>query len=247
MSTRVVAVIQARMGSKRLPGKVLRDLEGTPVLAHVIRRVISAPRVDRVVVATTTSDADDAIAALADHEGAAVTRGEEDDVLARFAAAFQEHGGTIGVRITSDCPCVDPQLVGRMIHEFSCARPDIDYLSNAVVRTFPRGYDVEIFRVDALVRAYVAADDRSAREHVTPYLYRHPEQFAIAHYTREDPSHTADWRLTLDEEADWRVLEYLFQALYPSDAFFGLEAVERFLTAHPDVLTWNASVAQRVH
>lgn len=246
MSAEVVAVIQARTGSTRLPRKVLRDLVGVPVLAHVIRRLHSVPQIDDVVVATTTSDQDDEVAALARNEGALVTRGSERDVLARFTAAFREHGGRTGIRITSDCPCVDPRMVGRMVDEFSSG-PSLDYLSNVVVRSFPRGYDVEVFAVDALRRADDSTRDSSSREHVTPYLYRHPEQFRIAHFTRDDPKHSAEWRLTLDEEADWRVLECLFRDLYDAEPLFGLEAVEAFFSANPDVLTWNSAVVQRAH
>lgn len=247
MTPEVVAVIQARSGSTRLPGKVLRTLMGVSVLEHVIHRVRAAPGIDRVVVATTTLAADDAVAARAEAAGAAVTRGSEADVLSRFAQAFREHGGRIGVRVTSDCPCLDPVLLGQAIREFRSADPAVDYLSNAIERTFPRGYDIEVFRVDALLEANSSAMDDSSREHVTPYLYRHPEHFRIAALTRPDPCGTAEWRLTLDTEEDWRVISALFDSLGHKSLLFGLAEVEEFLTEQPQILGWNRNVIQKSH
>jgi spore coat polysaccharide biosynthesis protein SpsF len=243
----VVAVIQARTGSTRLPGKVLRRLGDASVLDHVIRRMRAAPGVDRVVVATTTDVRDDPIVQCAESAGVAVTRGSEGDVLSRFAQAFREHGGQIGVRVTSDCPCLDPILIGDIIQRFRCAEPAVDYVSNTLERSYPRGYDVEVFGVDALLAADALASDPSSREHVTPFLYRHPERFRVAVFGRPDPLGTAAWRVTLDTEEDWRVIEYIFATLAPRNPCFGLADVEALLLAHPEVLKWNRAVVQKGH
>ncbi|HJU66307.1 MAG TPA: glycosyltransferase family protein [Gemmatimonadaceae bacterium] len=243
----VVAVIQARMGSTRLPGKVLRQLVGKPVLQHVIDRARAAACIDRIVVATTALAEDDPIASCAARAAVGVTRGSVHDVLDRYAQAFREHGGGIGVRITSDCPCLDPVLLARAVQEFRQSDGAIDYLSNAEVRSYPRGYDIEVFRVDALHIAAAEATDPSSREHVTPFLYRNTARFRTATLTRPDPLGTASWRLTLDTEQDWRVLEHLFEALTPRDPMFGLSDVEGYITRHPSVLDWNREVKQKVH
>jgi len=242
---RTLAVIQARMGSTRLPGKVLKRLAGDTVLGHVIGRVRAAPGIDGVVVATTSAAEDDPIVAVAEERGAGVSRGPAEDVLARYAMAFGQHGGDIGVRVTADCPCLDPTLLATALDAFRSADPPADYLSNTLTRSFPRGYDFEIFGVRALLEAAAEAQDAYCREHVTPFLYRHPERFRLREFRREDPAGTAGWRLTLDTAEDWRVLEYLFARLVPVNPLFSLGDVERLLTAEPHVLTWNQGVRQK--
>lgn len=241
----VVAVIQARMGSSRLPGKVLFEVAGDTILGHVIRRVVSTRGVDRVVVATTTQPEDDLLALVAEQHAVASIRGSRDDVLGRFALALREHGGEIGVRITADCPCLDPKLLAKGLDAFKEAYPRLDYLSNTVQRSFPRGYDFEVFRVPALLQAAAEAEDAYSREHVTPFLYRNPGRFSIGSFGREDPQGTAAWRLTLDTIDDWRVLQQLFEALTPIDPLFGVAEVEQFLIAHPGLLDLNRHVAQQ--
>lgn len=243
----VVAVIQARMGSTRLPGKVLLHAAGVPVLGHVIRRVRAAAGVSRVVVATSSLPADDPIVAVSRDFGAEVSRGSESDVLSRFALAFREHGGEIGVRVTSDCPLFDFQLLDTALCRFMGAGEPLDYLSNTVERSYPRGYDLEVFRVAALFDADRRARDASSREHVTPFLYRNPDRFRTGALRRPDPRCTADWRLTLDTADDWRVLSFVIGELAPTDPLFGLGAVETLLTRRADVLEWNRHVEQKAH
>jgi spore coat polysaccharide biosynthesis protein SpsF len=235
------------MGSTRLPGKVLRLLAGDPVLAHIIRRVQATNGIDRVIVATTNEAEDAPVVALARERGAEVTRGPTDDVLTRYAMAFRQYGGPddIGVRVTADCPCLDPALLAAGLETFRTAEPRPDYLSNTLVRSFPRGYDFEIFRVQALLDAAAEAKDAYCREHVTPFLYRHPERFTVQEFRREDPEGRANWRLTLDTPEDWLVLEYVFSRLIPGNPLFGLGDVERLLTMEPQVLSWNQNVAQK--
>ena len=243
--TGVNAVIQARMGSTRLPGKVLRTLGDRTVLAHVIGRVQAAKQVDRIVVATTTKAEDDPIVAEAGRLGVLTTRGPDRNVLGRYVMAFDEHGGDTGVRLTADCPFLDPAIVDAVVRQFVALQP-LDYLSNTVVRSFPRGLDVEVFRVEALHIADAQASEPVDREHVTPFLYRHPERFRVAHYTRPDPRRSGKWRLTLDTLEDWELLTAVWKALRTENPLFGVSAIERLLRDRPELLLINEDVQQRV-
>jgi spore coat polysaccharide biosynthesis protein SpsF len=193
-----VAVIQARSGSTRFPRKVLAPLRGRPMLAHIIERVSAAGLVDRVVVATTDAAIDDAVASLALASGAQVTRGPEEDVLSRYVLAAREHGADVIVRITADCPLVDPAIVDLTI----AARADAnaDYASNVAPATYPDGYDVEVLTAGCLHRI----DDEAAlayeREHVTVRVREHLEDYRTAQ-VRNDRD--LSWmRLTVDVPAD---------------------------------------------
>ncbi len=246
MSQRVTAVIQARMGSTRLPGKVLRQLGSRSVLAHVVDRLRHAATLDLVVVATTTAANDDVVVREAERVGALVTRGSEADVLSRYVQAFDEHGGDVGVRITSDCPLIDPAIVDAAVLDFSRSHPPVDYLSNSLERTYPRGYDVEVFSVAALGRVAQEATDTPDREHVTRYFYTHPTLFRLGSLRRGDPAGTSGWRLTLDTPEDWEVISHVFGALDRPGPPFGLGEVETYLGRHPEVLARNAHIAQKV-
>ena len=232
------------MGSTRLPGKVMRVLGDRTVLAHVVERTRRASAVDSVVVATTTEGIDDAVVEECARLGVGVTRGSENDVLARYIQAFDEHGGDIGARITSDCPLLDPSIVVAAIQSLQSSSPAQDYLSNTVERSYPRGYDVEVFAVKALRDAAERATEVPDREHVTRYLYTNRERYRCGNLVRPDPLGTAAWRLTLDTEEDWRVVkQVVVSSGLGSDAT--LEMVERYLLANPHVLQWNAAIVQK--
>ena len=173
---KVVAIIQARMGSSRLPGKVLVDLCGRPVLHWVCDRVGRTAGVDRVVVATSDRAGDDRIAELCHALGVAVVRGSERDVLGRFRLAAEQHAADVVVRVTGDCPLLDPVVSGEVIALLSGS--SYQYASNVHPRRFPRGLDTEAFTVGALRAAADEADHPSDREHVTPYLLTHPDRFS---------------------------------------------------------------------
>lgn len=221
-----VAVIQARSGSSRFPRKVLVPLQGRPILAHVIARVSRAELVDRVVVATTDAAADDDVATLAEHEGAGVTRGPEDDVLSRYVLAAREHSADVIVRITADCPLSDPAIVDMVIRARS--EQDAEYASNVEPPTFPEGYDVEVFTADCLARVDREATLPYEREHVTVRIREHLDAFRIAHVAH-DPD--LSWmRLTVDIPADLERIARLLAALPsspPPDFAAVLAAFER--------------------
>jgi len=229
-----VAVIQARCGSTRFPRKVLAPLQGRPMLAHIIERVANATLVDRVVVATTDLSRDDEVAALATAHGAAVTRGPEDDVLTRYVMAAREHGADVVVRITADCPLVDPTVVDMVIR----ARADAsaDYASNVAPSTFPDGYDVEALTAACLDRIDREATLEYEREHVTVRVREHLDAFRTAQ-VRNDRD--LSWmRLTVDLPEDLERVARLLATL-PATPPPGLAAVvdayehDPTLSGHP--------------
>jgi spore coat polysaccharide biosynthesis protein SpsF len=175
---RVNAVIQARLSSTRLPGKVLRPLGGRSVLGWVVRAAAQAPGIDTVVVATSDAAEDDAVAAEARQHGAQVVRGPLDDVLDRFALALDQHPADAVVRLTADCPLLDPAVIGQVVALWR-AEPGLDYVSDTLVRTLPRGLDAELVRADVL-REQVATATGADRAHVTSGIYTHPERYRCA-------------------------------------------------------------------
>ena len=204
-----VAVIQARSGSTRFPRKVLAPLQGRPMLAHIIDRVSRASLVERVVVATTDGAIDDDVASLALRSGAHVTRGPEDDVLSRYVLAAREHGAGVIVRITADCPLVDPAVVDLVIRARAAA--DADYASNVAPPTYPDGYDVEALTAECLYRIDREATLAYEREHVTVRIREHLDDYRTAQ-VRNDRD--LSWmRLTVDVPADLDRIAHLLAAL----------------------------------
>lgn len=239
----VAAVIQARMTSTRLPGKVLMQAAGRPMLAHQIARVRRASAVDTVCIATTTNADDDPVVALAEAEGMAVFRGSEPDVLDRFVGAAESAGAEIAVRLTGDCPLTDPALIDAVVDLFRDSDPPVDYATNSFPRTWPIGLDVEVASMTALRTANAEASDTYDREHVMPFLYRQPERFRIASYRA--PEDLSGYRWTLDERSDYELLVRVLETLVPENPGFGWRDVIALLDAHPEWRTLNAGVGQK--
>ncbi|MDA8105326.1 MAG: glycosyltransferase family protein [Nitrospiraceae bacterium] len=237
------AIIQARMSSTRLPGKVLKELpfdSGTSVLQQVIRRIRKSKKVDDIIVATTTGREDDVIARIAGSERAKCFRGSKEDVLGRYYKAAVENGVDVIVRITSDCPCVDPEVVDRVISQH--IGTGADYTSNVLVRTFPHGLDVEALKFSALERAYLEAKEPFEREHVCPYIYAsNPDRFTISSIEAEPDVYSPDIRITLDTEEDYTLLCAVFDFLYPYGEFFGIADIVRLFRAKP----WLKKINQK--
>ena len=236
---RINAVIQARAGSTRLPAKVLADLGGRPVLEWVVRAARAASRIDEVIVATSTLAVDDVVADLADSLGVAVVRGSEDDVLTRFVAALDAHPCDAIVRLTADCPLLDPTLIDAVAGAWAAA-PTHDYVSTVLVRCLPRGLDVELVTARAL-----RVVDRMAtghdRVHVTSALYADPAAFSLLGLCVTPPAN--DLRVTLDTPADLVLLRALVAEL--PDAPPGWRDVVAVLRARPDLVAINADVQQK--
>ncbi len=237
--TGVVAIMQARMSSSRLPGKVLKPLLGRPMILRQIERVARCRRIDRLVVATSVEATDDVLERTCVGAGVEVFRGSLEDVLDRYHAAALDDGPPAQVvRLTADCPLADWTVID------ACVARQIelgaDYTSNVVERTFPKGLDVEAFTFEALERAWRDARDAYEREHVTPYLYRHPELFRLETLVQDEDR--SAWRWTVDTPADFAMVEKVYGALYASDPAFGTRAIQRFLAARPDVAALNGAL-----
>jgi spore coat polysaccharide biosynthesis protein SpsF len=240
------AIIQTRMGSSRLPGKIMKVLEDKTVLGHVITRVKACPKVDKVVIATTTKSSDDIVATEAAAYGASVFRGSEDDVLDRYYCAARGAGADVIIRITSDSPLFDPTLLTAMLTQFQELRSRgvrLDYFSNTLVRTYPLGLGAEIFTMEALARVFAEAKKEYEREHVTPYFYQHPEIFALHSFT--SPVDTSRYRWTLDTPEDFRMIQAVYRALYRPGEIMSTQQVVAFLESRPDVVALNAHVEQK--
>lgn len=241
---RSVAIIQARMGSTRLPGKVLTDLAGRPMLEHVVRRVTGARGVDAVCVATTELARDDAVARLGERCGAEVFRGSEDDVLGRYAQAARRLDARLVIRVTADCPLYDPDLLAEMLAaraRLVAATGPVDYYSNCGVRTYPRGLDTEILPAEVLAAADREATLPVEREHVTPFVRNRPERFRLEDHLNPDGDWSA-WRWTVDEPEDLELARRIYAEL--GGGIFGRHAVRAALERRPEWLEINAGVRQ---
>lgn len=237
---KVVAIVQARMGSTRLPGKVLMDLGKVPVLERVLRRVQRAVQVQEVAVATTDKSADRAIVQECERLGVACVCGSEDDVLDRYQKAAKVLAADIVVRITSDCPLIDPQLIDETLASFFDKQAD--YASNSLHCTYPRGLDAEVFTVAGLQRAGAEATRAYEREHVTPYFYEHPEIFKVIHVTGEaDYSH---YRWTLDTPEDLQLIRAVYSHMGNRDDFSWLDVIQ-LMERRPELADLNAHIVQK--
>src|SRR5882724_2389853 len=233
----VVAIIQARMGSRRLPGKSLAEIENRPMLWHVIDRVKRAKLIDRVVVATSVSRPDDAIETLCREIGVRCYRGSENDVLDRFCSAARAEKAAQVVRITADCPLIDPEIIDRVVGRFQ--RGDVDYASNAMVRSYPDGLDTEIFSFSALERAWHEATRTSEREHVTPYL--RSGKFRTANVENDSTHVRRHYRWTVDEVADLEFIRAVYKALSDKEGF-GMQDVLQLIDQNPELEKINSEI-----
>lgn len=232
-ASNTVCIIQARMGSTRLPGKVMKRLAGKEVLWHVVNRVRQCADIDQIIVATTTLPRDDRIADYcATHEWRCY-RGSESDVLDRYVGAATEMNAEEIIRVTSDCPLIEPNILSDLIRKFRSG--NLDYLStNYPTRTFPVGTDCEIMSISALVKANAQATDRYDREHVTPYFYRNKDVFEVGGLkNRVDQSGI---RLTLDTSDDLELITAIYNRFYKASEILRLEDAVNYVsrTAHND-------------
>jgi spore coat polysaccharide biosynthesis protein SpsF len=232
-------MIQARMGSSRLPGKVLRSLAGRSVLGRVVSAVQESGAVDELVVATTVEATDDPVVEEATRLGLAVHRGDTDDVLTRFLGALAAHPGDAVMRFTADCPLLDPEIIALGARVFQSV-PGLDYLNTSMSRMLPRGLDVEIIRADTLRELDALATDYH-RTHVTSYVYTHPERFRVIGLTL--PPHRGHLRLTLDTAEDWALIEAV--VAHFGDTTVSLPKLVEWLDAHPEIRELNSAIEQK--
>lgn len=245
MTERVVIVTQARMTSTRLPGKVLKEAAGKPLFAHHLERLKRVRAADAVIVATTVNATDDPIVDLAQSLGFPFVRGDEQDVLDRFVRAARAEDAGIVVRVTSDCPLIDPALLDTLIARYRTGQaetPPIDYACIDVSR-FPRGMDAEIFSRVLLEEAGREATEQAEREHVTPYIYRRPDRFRLVGVGPD--AGTWPYRLCVDEDSDLALVRRLLDAFLPANPDFGWQDCCKLLDDHPEWVAINRAVQQR--
>ncbi|RJF98622.1 cytidylyltransferase domain-containing protein [Noviherbaspirillum saxi] len=240
---RVAIIVQARMTSTRLPGKVLKEVLGKPLLEYLIERLKRVNAASVIVIATTTNDSDVPIVELCDRLGVAVTRGSEQDVLARYYESAKAHGADVVVRITSDCPVIDPAIIDQAIRYHADNAGRFDYVTNAFSKTYPNGMSVEVFSFRVLEEAYREASAEPEREHVTPFIYLRPERYGIGQlaYPRDLSGH----RWTVDTAEDFELIRLIIEALYPGNPEFGLEDIAEKLNENPHWALINAHVVQK--
>lgn len=230
------------MGSSRLPGKVLMDIAGQTMLERVVRRTRRCAGLDDIVVATSTLPIDDAIAAECGKMDVPVFRGSDSDVLDRFTKAATAHAADVCVRITSDCPLVDPEVSGFILRRFFEANPPVEYASNKIPQSYPRGLDTEVFTRDALERAWRDAAHPYQRSHVTIYIYENPNQFRLLSITSDVDRH--DWRWTVDTREDMEFIREIYGRL-GKDGNFSWHDVVALLEREPMLRDINRQVAQK--
>lgn len=236
MSTRVVCIVQARSGSTRLPQKVLHPLVGKPMLLRQLERIGAAKTLDAIVVATTDKPEDDAVESLAKEAGVLYFRGSEQDVLDRYYQAAKEAAADVVVRITGDCPLHDPQVIDLVVKHFDEAKGAIDYTGTPV--NYPEGFDTEVFSFAALEAAWKEARLPSEREHVTPYIKNHPEQFTCDSWNDGDEDNSK-LHFSVDTEADFRLAEQVFERLGTEDTLFSMRDILALVKVHPELLEIN--------
>lgn len=234
----IVAILQARVGSSRLPGKVLKPILGVPMLVRQIERVARARRLEKLVIATSTDPADDSIADLGKEHNISVYRGSLADVLDRYYFAAKHYGATTVVRLTGDCPLADHSVIDKVIDEYRARR--VDYASNALQPTYPDGLDVEVFSFEALHRAWREAQLPSEREHVTPYINRHSKLFKLLSVTQ--PEDLSSFRWTVDTFEDFEFVRRIYEALYPTNPTFETADVLRLLRDYPSLVQINTHI-----
>ncbi|WP_434511446.1 cytidylyltransferase domain-containing protein [Desulfitobacterium sp. AusDCA] len=241
---KTVAIIQARMGSTRLPGKILKDLMGKSVLQHVIERVMQSQSIDEIVIATTTLNSDDAVVDEAVKCGVKYFRGSEDDVLGRYYGAAKENNAEIVVRITSDCPLIDPIVTDQVVNYFKNHKI-YDVVTNASSdlskRTYPRGLDTEVFSFAVLEKAFRHADKQYQREHVTPYIYENSQEI----YYYKNAIDFSRYRWTLDTKEDFELIKEVYRHLYKGIHNFYLPDILKIMERYPELVQINAHVEQK--
>jgi spore coat polysaccharide biosynthesis protein SpsF len=241
------AIVQARTSSTRLPKKVLKELpygSRITVLQQVIRRLKRSKRIEEIIVATTTNVEDKAIVKIAQSENVKWFRGSKEDVLSRYYLAAKKNKLDTILRITSDCPCIDPEIIDVIIGKH--LRTKSDYTTNTLKRTFPHGIDIEVINFTTLEKAFLEAKQDYEREHVSPYIYKtRPDLFQINSVKAPKRLQALDIRVTLDTEEDYVLLCAIFDYLYPRNKFFSTENIIDLFKKKPWLKLINKNIIQK--
>jgi len=235
-------IVQARMTSTRLPGKVMEIVCDKPILEHLINRLKTIRSADQIVIATTVNETDNQIVSLCKKLDTLYYRGSEEDVLGRYYEAAVEYGGDVIIRITSDCPVIDPDVVSYLIDFYMRNLKKYDYVTNTLKRTYPRGMDAEIVSFKALKEAHFNAYDPSDREHVTPFIRNRPTQYRL--HNIKYSSDLSRYRLTVDTSEDMELIRRIFESLYVENPEFKMKDILTVLEVNSEWPSVNSHVEE---
>ena len=237
----IVAIVQARMSSARLPGKVLKDILGKPMLWHLVNRLKKSAFIEKIVVATTTNEIDRLILEAAKNSGVESFAGSEDDVLDRYYQAAKIFHADPIVRITADCPLIDPKVTDCVIQCYLENKGNVDYVSTGVPPTYPDGLDTEVFSFAALEKAWREAGRKTEREYVTPYIWKNNKLFRQGNVANKEDLSYMRW--TVDEDKDFLFVTQIYKGLYKGeDEIFYMGDIINFLIAHPELISINQGI-----
>ena len=239
----ILAIVQARMGSTRLPNKAMLKIKGIPVIEHVVRRAMVSKLIDKIVVATTMNRSDDVLEKYIKEKmrGCDVFRGSEENVLERFYLCAKPYKPDIIVRVTADDPLKDAEIIDRAV-QFLLNDPELDYVSNTIKPTFPEGLDIEAIRFNALETAYKAAALQSEKEHVTPYIWKNRDKFKTMNFEHDED--LSSWRWTLDKTEDFEFMKAIYEEFYDKNPNFSYKSVINYLKNHPEIVGINSSIVR---
>jgi spore coat polysaccharide biosynthesis protein SpsF len=234
----IIAIIQARMGSTRLPGKVLMKVNGRPLLAYQLDRISKSKKLDRVVVATSTLEKDDVIEDFCKDYGVDCYRGSENDVMSRYYECAKKYNPDTVVRMTADCPLIDPEIIDKVVQKFK--DNNVDYCANSVppeTSKFPDGSDIEVFSMKALERANVEVQDEHRREHVT-FQFWQGQDYVSSQYTQDKD--WSNYRITVDYPEDFEVVEYIFNEAKKNKSFVHLDEIIEIIESNEEIKNKNS-------
>jgi len=240
--TEIIAIVQARMGSTRLPGKVMMNLIGKPMLAHELSRIARSKRISSIVVATTTSHSDDCIVDLCKEHDWHFFRGSEPDVLDRYYQCAKQFSADIIIRLTADCPLIEPTIIDRVVGEFIHKSPNVDYVSNIIPqRTFPQGLDTEVMSYSALERSWIEDTNPALREHVTQYILRNPDKFKVAGVMNDHDLSNLRW--TVDTKEDFNLVNEIY-SFFGHNQFSWYDVLD-LMNKKPELRLINQNIRQK--
>jgi spore coat polysaccharide biosynthesis protein SpsF len=240
---KIIATIEARMSSSRLPGKVLLEANGKPMLLYLVERLKSVPSLDDIVIATTTNQSDDAIVDFACKNSINYFRGSENDVMIRVIEAAEQFCADVIVEITGDCPIIDPQIVEQTIQIFK--NNEAEYVSNAHLRGYPIGMDTQVFSLDTLKKSASMTSDTLDHEHVTLHIRNNPDIFKHIHLLPPPELNWPELGLTLDEQSDYELLRKIIEILGPNNTMFSCLDVINLLKTNPMLVKINKDVIRK--
>ncbi len=241
---KIVIIVQARMTSVRLPGKVLKEVLNKPLLEYQIERLKRVAYKDEIIVATTLNNTDQPIVELCNKLLISFYRGPEDDVLSRYYNAALYTNADVIIRVTSDCPIIDPNVIDKTIRFYLDNNSKFDYVSNCLKRTYPRGMDTEVFPFRVLKEAYNEATKKMEREHVTSFIHKQPDRYRLGNffYYQDKSNH----RWTVDMPEDFELIKKIIENLYMKNQEFTLEDVLKMFEEDPNLFLINAHIEQKV-